>query len=125
MPRKVYPSDVSDREWALIEPLIPPAKHGGAPRQVDIREVWNTISYLLSTGCQYSALPNDLVPKSTANHYFKKWQADGTLERINTVLRGKLRRMVGRHEQPSRAIIDAQSVKTTEVGGEKKRLRRG
>ena len=125
MPRKPYPSDVTDKEWAIIEPLIPPAKPGGAPRQVDTREVWNTISYLLSTGCQYSALPNDLVPKSTANYYFKKWQEDGTLERINDALRGKLRRMSERHEQPSRAIIDAQSVKTTEVGGEKKGLRRG
>ena len=122
MPRKAYPSDVSDQEWAIIEPLIPPAKHGGAPRRVDIREVWNTISYLLRTGCQYSALPNDLVPKSTANYYLKKWQEDGTLERINEALRGKLREMEGRHEQPSRAIIDAQSAKTTEVGGEKKRV---
>ena len=124
MPRKPYPSDVTDEEWAIIEPLIPPAKRGGAPRRVDVREVWNTISYLLSTGCQYSALPNDLVPKSTANYYLKKWQKDGTLDRINEALRGKLRRMAERHEQPSRAIIDAQSVKTTEVGGEKKGIRR-
>jgi putative transposase len=124
MARKPYPTDVSDAEWAIIEPLIPPAKHGGAPRRVNLREVWNTVSYVLSSGCQWAAIPNDLAPKSTAHYYFRRWQEDGTLERINAALRGRVRRMANRNPQPSRAIIDAQSVKTTQVGGEKKRVRR-
>lgn len=125
MARKAYPTDVSAEEWAIIEPLIPPAKRGGAPRTVNLREVWNTISYVLSTGCQWALVPNDLAPRSTAHYYFRRWQEDGTLERINDGLRGRLRKMAGRNPQPTRAIIDAQSVRTTEVGGEKKRVRRG
>lgn len=122
MARKSYPSDVTDGEWAVIEPQIPPSKHGGAPRTVDLREVWNTVAYVLSTGCQWAAIPNDLVPKSTAHYYFRRWQEDGTLARANQALRERVRAKAGRNPQPTRAILDAQSVKTTEVGGKKKGL---
>jgi len=123
--RKRYPSDVSDAEWQVIEPLIPPAKHGGAPRTVDLREVWNTINYVLRTGCQWGAIPNDLSPKSTAHYYFSRWQQDGVLDHVSDELRKRVRVKAGRDPHPSRAIVDAQSVKTTEVGGEKKGVRRG
>ncbi len=78
-----YPSDLTDAEWALIEPLIPPAKHGGRKRTVDVREVLNGIFYVLSTGCQWTALPKDLPPKSTVYDYFDLWEWDGTLARIH------------------------------------------
>ena len=81
-----YPSDLSDSEWALIEPAIPPAKHGGRRREVNVREVLNAIFYVLSTGCQWQALPKDLPPKSTAHSYFMLWDWDGTLERIHHAL---------------------------------------
>ena len=78
-----YPSDLTDGEWALIAPLIPPAKHGGRKRSVDVREVLNGIFYVLSTGCQWTAIPKDLPPKSTVYDYFDLWEWDGTLERIH------------------------------------------
>ena len=78
-----YPSDLSDAEWALVEPMVPPAKHGGRPRDVNVREVLNAICYVLSTGCQWQALPKDLPPKSTAHYYFMLWDWDGTLARIH------------------------------------------
>ena len=81
-----YPSDLTDGEWALIEPMIPPAKRGGRRREVNVREVLNAIFYVLSTGCQWQALPKDLPPKSTAHHYFGLWDWDGTLERIHHTL---------------------------------------
>jgi transposase len=81
-----YPSDLTDAEWALIAPMIPPARRGGRPRDVDVREVLNAILYVLSTGCQWQALPKDLPPKSTAHHYFMLWDWDGTLERIHHAL---------------------------------------
>jgi transposase len=80
-----YPNDLSDLEWALIEPLIPPAKRGGRRREIDVREVLNAIFYVLSTGCQVQALPKDLPPKSTAHNYFMLWEWDGTLERIHHI----------------------------------------
>ena len=81
-----YPSDLTDAEWALVEPLIPPAKRGGRPREVKLREVLNGIFYVLSTGCQWQALPKDLPPKSTVYDYFDLWEWDGTLERIHHAL---------------------------------------
>ena len=78
-----YPSDLSDAEWALVEPEIRPAKRGGRPRDVNVREVLNAVFYVLSTGCQWQALPKDLPPKSTAHYYFMLWDWDGTLERIH------------------------------------------
>ena len=78
-----YPSDLSDAEWAIAGPMIPPARHGGRKRSVNLREILNGIFYVLSTGCQWQALPKDLPPKSTVHHYFMLWDWDGTLERIH------------------------------------------
>jgi transposase len=105
-----YPSDLTDAEWALVEPLIPPAKHGGRKRTVDVREVLNAIFYVLSTGCQWPALPKDLPPKSTVHNYFMLWEWDGTLERIHHALYVAVREAEGREASPSAAVIDSQSV---------------
>src|SRR6195256_98578 len=112
-----YPSDLSDSEWALIEPAIPPAKRGGRRREVNVREVLNAIFYVLSTGCQWQALPKDLPPKSTAHYYFMLWDWDGTLERIHHALYVAAREQAGREASPSVAIIDAQSAKGAVNGG--------
>jgi transposase len=112
-----YPSDMTDAEWALVEPLIPPAKRGGRKRSVDLREVLNTIFYVLSTGCQWNALPKDLVPKSTAYDYLDLWDWDGTLERIHHTLYVASREMADKDASPTAAIIDAQSAKGAQKGG--------
>ena len=112
-----YPSDLSDAEWVLVEPLIPPAKHGGRKRSVDVREVLNGIFYVLSTGCQWPALPKDLPPKSTVYDYFDLWEWNGTLERIHHELYVAVREHEGREASPSAAIIDSQSAKAAQKGG--------
>jgi transposase len=112
-----YPSDVTDAEWGLVEPLIPPARRGGRRRTVAVREVMNGILYVLSTGCQWRALPTDLPPKSTVHEYLQRWEWDGTLERIHQVLYQKAREQAGREASPSAAILDSQSVKSAEKGG--------
>jgi transposase len=112
-----YPSDLSDAEWALVAPLIPPARRGGRRRSVDLREVLNTIFYVLSTGCQWNALPRDLAPKSTAYDYLDLWDWDGTLERIHHALYVATREKAGREASPTTAIIDAQSAKGAQKGG--------
>ncbi|HXV28760.1 MAG TPA: IS5 family transposase [Sinorhizobium sp.] len=112
-----YPSDLSDAEWALVAPLIPPAKHGGRKRSVDVREVLNAIFYVLSTGCQWNALPTDLPPKSTIYDYLDLWDWDGTLERIHHTLYIAVREKAGRETSPTLAIIDAQSAKGAQKGG--------
>jgi transposase len=111
-----YPSDLSDSEWALIEPAIPPAKRGGRRREVNVREVLNAIFYVLSTGCQWQALPKDLPPKSTAHSYFMLWDWDGTLERIHHALYVETREREGREASPTAAIIDSQSAKAAQKG---------
>ena len=112
-----YPSDLTDGEWALIEPLIPPAKRGGRRREVDLREVMNGLLYVLETGCQWRALHKDLPPRSTVHDYFMLWEWDGTLERIHHELYGRTRDLEGRDASPSAGVIDSQSVKSAEKGG--------
>jgi len=112
-----YPSDLTDQEWALIGPLIPPAKPGGNRRRVCVRGVVDGIMYILSTGCQWGALPKDLPPKSTVNDYMLRWSDDGTLERIHHALYVQCREQVERQASPTVAIIDSQSVKSAEKGG--------
>lgn len=112
-----YPSDVTEEEWAVIAPLIPPARRGGRKRSVNIREVFNGVLYLLSTGCQWRALPKDLPPRSTLFYYLAGWEADGTLRQIQAVLYGQCRKEAGRGENPTAGIIDSQSVKSAEKGG--------
>jgi transposase len=106
-----YPSDLTDGEWALIEPMIRPAKRGGRRREVNVREVLNAIFYVLSTGCQWQALPKDLPPKSTAHHYFGLWDWDGTLEGIHHALYVETRERAGREASPSAAIIDSRAAR--------------
>ena len=112
-----YPSDVTDEEWELIKPQIAPAKRGGRKRSVDEREIVNAIMYVLSTGCQWRALPKDFPPRSTVWHYLDLWSYDGTLERIHHELYVKCREKAGREASPTAAIIDSQSVKSAEKGG--------
>ena len=108
-----YPSDLTDEEWALIGPLIPPAKRGGNKRTVDVRAVVNGVMYVLSTGCQWAALP----ARSTVNDYFRRWDWDGTLERMHHALYVACREVAGRQASPTVAIIDSQSVRGAEKGG--------
>ena len=112
-----YPNDLSDAEWALVAPLIPPARRGGRRRSVDAREVLNAVFYVLASGCQWQALPKDLPPKSTAHHYFRLWDWDGTLERIHETLYVAVREAAGREASPTAAIIDSQSAKAAQKGG--------
>ena len=112
-----YPSDLTDEEWALVKPEIPRAKRGGNKRTVDVREVINGLMYVLSTGCQWRAIPKDLPPRSTVNHYFCRWEHDGTLGRLHHALYVRCREQVDRQASPTAAIIDSQSVKSAEKGG--------
>jgi transposase len=112
-----YPSDLSDEEWALVEPLIPPGKRGGGKRTVVMRNVVDGVMYILSTGCQWRAIPKDLPPRSTLFDYLDLWSWDGTLERIHYALYVKCREREEREASPTAAIIDSQSVKSAEKGG--------
>ncbi len=112
-----YPSDATEEEWGQLAALIPSARRGGRKRTVNIREVLNGLLYVLSTGCQWRAIPTDLPPRSTIFEYFARWQADGTLRQIHATLYVRCREQAERHESPSACIIDSQSVKSAEKGG--------
>jgi putative transposase len=120
-PRQSYPSDLTDDQWNFLDPLLPPQRTDGLgrPREVDLREVINGILYLLRSGCQWDMLPHDLPPKSTTYEYFARWRDDGTWQRIMDALREQARTAAGRAATPSAASVDSQSVKTTNVGGER------
>ena len=117
MTRQRYPSDLTDAQWRLLAPLIPPAKPGGRPRSADVREVVNAVLYVDRNGVTWRALPHDFPPWRTAYHYFRAWRLDGTWERLHDALRDRVRARAGRAASPSAAVIDSQSVKTTEKGG--------
>ena len=112
-----YPSDLTDTEWAHVAALIPPARRGGNRRTVDVREIVNGQLYVLSTGCQWRAIPKDLPPRSTVYDYFDFWDWDGTLERIHEALYVTCREQGSREASPTAAIVDSQSVKSAEKGG--------
>ena|SRR5438094_2653186 len=117
MERKPYPSDLTDQQWKLVQPHIPPEKWGGRTRAVDMREVLNGIFYLTRTGCQWRAIPHDLPNKSTVRHYYDRFRGDGTWQKVHDALREQVRVSAGKEPTPSAAVIDSQSVKTTEKRG--------
>ena len=119
MSRKTYPSDLSDVEWLLLLPLIPVAKPGGRRRSVDIRDIVNAIFYILRSGCAWRMLPHDFPAWQTVYGYFRTWRKAGVWEQMNAALRESVREQAGREAEPSAAIIDSQSIKTTETKGDR------
>lgn len=115
--RKAYPSDLSDEEWAVLEPLVPPAKRGGRPAEYSRREIINGILYVLRSGCSWRMMPHDLPAWDSVYGYFRRWQKQGVWEHIHAILYTQLRQDLGRAPEASAAIADSQSVKTTEKGG--------
>ena len=112
-----YPSDLTDEEWTIVRPLIPPAKRGGRKREWSDRELVEGIMYVLTTGCGWRYVPKDLPPRSTLHGYLDRWSYDGTLEKIHHALYVRCREQAGREPSPTAAVIDSQSVKSAEKGG--------
>ena len=117
MERKAYPSDVSDGEWTRMEAYIPRPLSGGRPAEHSRREIVNALRYVLRTGCGWEYLPHDFPPAKTVYDYFRQWSKSGVWEKANAALREQVRQRSGREQAPSLAVIDSQSVKTTEKGG--------
>ena len=115
--RKEYPSDLTDAEWQRLQPFVPAVKRGGRPARHRRREIVNGVLYIVRTSSQWRAMPHDLPPWQTVYYYFRQWRNDGTWERIHTALREQTRRHLGREASPSAAILDSQSVKTSQKGG--------
>src|SRR5512141_1066910 len=115
MKRKPYPTDLTDEQWAKLEPHLPRPHRRGSPRRVDLREIMNALLYLSRTGCQWRLLPHDLPPWEKVYYYFSQWRDDGTWERINHELQIEVRVSVGKDPEPSAALLDSQSVKATEM----------
>lgn len=117
MTTQTYPTDISDRQWDCIRELIPPAKTGGRPRSVDMRQLINALLYIVVGGVQWRMLPKDYPPWKTIYHYFRQWRDDGTWQRMHDTLRAAVRRKAGRHKHPTAGCVDSQSVKTTHTPG--------
>jgi putative transposase len=118
--RKAYQSDLSDAEWSFLEPLLPAPTATGRPKMHSTREILNAIFYIVRGGCAWRLLPHDFPPWKTVYHYFRFWRLDGTWERMHAALRKRVRVRLKRNPQPSAAIVDSQSIRTTGVGGEQR-----